>query len=672
LASSIVPRGLENDAMFHEAVYGQLDLEIGKKFEDEVLKLVGGDELSPEAGDAIAKQMSSLTRNWKASGMASDVATGASAGSDIDKIILETSTTLESVVTALTQTIAFSIELRSRNQRISSEGEHQPKPVDSFLDDFAVEAQNFANSLTQSAAFASGSIAFSSLGGRASEYVSPILSVLNIGISFGTMTNVSRYKIRNEEARLLFYDTKMLRVLKGVFSIISPDQRNRFPADKNPFAEDLREKVKTFIKNAKYYDLSDAAAKPVQVAYDHLMESCNDSLRIIGFMRQLVTEFIPVTYHANSYLQVDLVNIYKILHEMLSLTGQKKVGTVEGASELFESLLLFRPNLEASIQRDEVKNGFLKERKWHQQALPVTLQYLCSPFLPKSFSSIALETGSIVAKVKRVQSISESSDYLRKEGRDLQELYFATNESEIGSMIFLSGFVVFVTSILFTIFRIIASAWDDAPDILLEITTWSSMASLSAAMLAMFHLLRKMRYLLKLDKTLGRGRTAANTQVKRVRTITRTQELLTAVRLLANASASVALPWNVIVNQFGGSDEIPVWIAIAALCMAGFSTVFFFLVEFVVRYNLDPCLGQVVCEPFNEEILKLKDSFSSKEVRAGIDTNIETLQDLELEAWEYTAREFLSSNGYRFDTVFAADRFGSIVQYLQSGKVKRN
>ena len=47
------------------------------------------------------------------------------------------------------------------------------------------------------------------------------------------------------------------------------------------------------------------------------------------------------------------------------------------------------------------------------------------------------------------------------------------------------------------------------------------------------------------------------------------------------------------------------------------------------------------------------------------------VQELELEAWEYTAREFLSSNGYRFDTMFAADRFGSIVQYLQSGKVKR-
>jgi hypothetical protein len=99
--------------------------------------------------------------------------------------------------------------------------------------------------------------------------------------------------------------------------------------------------------------------------------------------------------------------------------------------------------------------------------------------------------------------------------------------------------------------------------------------------------------------------------------------------------------------------------------------VFFFLVEFVVRYNLDPCLGQVICEPFREQILRIKDSFTSRGVRAGIDTDFDTIQSLEAEAWEYTAREFLSSNGYRFDTVFAADRFGSIVQYLQSGKLKQ-
>ena len=44
---------------------------------------------------------------------------------------------------------------------------------------------------------------------------------------------------------------------------------------------------------------------------------------------------------------------------------------------------------------------------------------------------------------------------------------------------------------------------------------------------------------------------------------------------------------------------------------------------------------------------------------------IETEQVLDKDAWEYTARQFL--NEYRFDTVFAADRFGTIFQHVQSG-----
>jgi hypothetical protein len=60
LASAWVPRGLETDALFHEAIYGRLESEIGKKFEDAVMKTLGGDELSQEARNAKTKQMNSL------------------------------------------------------------------------------------------------------------------------------------------------------------------------------------------------------------------------------------------------------------------------------------------------------------------------------------------------------------------------------------------------------------------------------------------------------------------------------------------------------------------------------------------------------------------------------------------------------------------------------------
>jgi hypothetical protein len=41
---------------------------------------------------------------------------------------------------------------------------------------------------------------------------------------------------------------------------------------------------------------------------------------------------------------------------------------------------------------------------------------------------------------------------------------------------------------------------------------------------------------------------------------------------------------------------------------------------------------------------------------------------LERDAWEYTAREFLQR--IRFDTLFDVDRFGTILQRLQSGSKK--
>ena len=69
-----------------------------------------------------------------------------------------------------------------------------------------------------------------------------------------------------------------------------------------------------------------------------------------------------------------------------------------------------------------------------------------------------------------------------------------------------------------------------------------------------------------------------------------------------------------------------------------------------------------LCEPFREEIERIKNSYSRS---GGHALDLETAQVLEKDTWEYTAREFLHK--YRFDTVFAADRFGTIVQHIQSG-----
>jgi hypothetical protein len=74
---------------------------------------------------------------------------------------------------------------------------------------------------------------------------------------------------------------------------------------------------------------------------------------------------------------------------------------------------------------------------------------------------------------------------------------------------------------------------------------------------------------------------------------------------------------------------------------------------------LSPRLGECICEAFREEIENMY-----KVLDFPIN-DIQTKQVQERETWEYVAREFLHK--YRFDAVFAADRFGSILQYIQSG-----
>jgi len=105
--------------------------------------------------------------------------------------------------------------------------------------------------------------------------------------------------------------------------------------------------------------------------------------------------------------------------------------------------------------------------------------------------------------------------------------------------------------------------------------------------------------------------------------------------------------------------DIPYWTALGAVSGAIGATTFFFIIEYVVRYNLDPNLGPYICESFRDEI-----EVMFKILSLPIN-DIDAKQVQDRETWEYVAREFLHK--YRFDTVFAADRFGAIFQYIQSG-----
>lgn len=528
-----------------------------------------------------------------------------------------------------------------------------------------------------SAAFSSAALAFVLVDIRGDEATrlgliwAAIIGGLNIALSFGTMTNVSRYKIRNEEARILFAEEKFLRVKKAVFSLMDRKDQDRVDIRVNPFAVDLDTSVKNFMLNAEYYDLEE----PVELkeAYIKLRSTINDPEAIIEFKVQLTAYFIPELYHVNSYLQEDLVKIVHILEEMYQMItrdGEKSSGGDE-ARRLFDRLVSFSSGLEASLQRGPVRLGFLKHRHILNWDCSVVFKYfyslLCcaSSWGRNPVAPIQTETLGILRQTRALSS-RHRDEVLRREIRDLEHLFWATRESDVASLIFVSGFLVFVASIIFSVSRIVTRA--GGGDVLTNAAFWSTAASATGASLASFHLVRKFFILVNLWCTLGTkvrnaSATDAREAIQKVKAVTFTQILLTLTRMAAAGAAAVALPWAVAENGFGdligSSEAIPFWIALGSICTAIGSTILFFVVEYVVRYRLSPRLGEFICEAFREEI---EDMYEKLSVPIN---DMDTKQVQERETWEYVARDFLHK--YRFDTVFAADRFGTILQYIQSG-----
>ena len=446
---------------------------------------------------------------------------------------------------------------------------------------------------------------------------------------------------------------------------MTENERDKLSGKVNPFYVDLKARCEHFIKKATYYGKSEASIDSFKEAYNNVVGRrswINDQKIIIKFMRELLEKFIAVEFHDNSYLQEDLVHIYECLHEMLDLRLRNH-GAVCGSSDLFTTLLKMEPDIEASLQRGAIKYGFLKQRKWHQWSIFVLIRWvLLWNWWP--VKSISQEGKALWQDAVEFQNNADGTRaHLRREMRHLREFYQATRESETAGVVFLSATIVFVVSVVFTVFRFV-SLWGDSEaqwvDTLLDVTAGAAFATLFAALLAVQHLFRKQRHLWTLDRRLA-GRAKTDVATCRVRRITRFQELITILRILANVFAIMALPVAVTHEWIGSDSKAGVYLAVIAVCLAVGSTVLFFLMEFSIRYNLPCALGKAVCEPFRDEIEEYYRSFS------GPSLGLKPPDAVEKETWDYTSREFLSK--YRFDTVLAADRFGTLFQHLQSGKV---
>lgn len=477
---------------------------------------------------------------------------------------------------------------------------------------------------------AAGSVALGLLGSNEEEqssarFLSMVFSALNIYTSFDLMTNVSRYRNRNEEARVIFFDEKLPRIMRGVFSLMSSEQMRDLEIP-NPFVEELEKRAATFFQKARYYGLTPADFDEFRIEYQNLLSTVHSSRSVKHFIRRLLTHFIVNTFQQNPYLQDELVEMYKILNEMLHLMEQKQsVGNVPGAFELYHELLAFRPRLEGSLQRGTIRFGFLKRRHWHQWSLFVGIRYWLSGM--GLWTTTSTETRRVLRKLEAVSAAGEGI-FLRREVRDFQELFFAGRESETTSLLFSSATIVFWGSFLFTLFRVISlisffAQYDENGelkwgfiDVLMKIAGFSTIFSILGATLAAFNQWRKIFILGVLHSRLGRSH-----RVQLVRFLTRTQQLLSILRICIAFAAAVSLVWtfyletksdygddsdDATTNTTNASDttnhgqnllyvdqalRAPLYIAISAVVVGLITVIFFIMIELLVGYGVS-CLCQ--------------------------------------------------------------------------------
>lgn len=562
--------------------------------------------------------------------------------------------------------VLFAKEAYAYNTRISSELSNQPKPVDSIVDNFAVEAQNFANSLTLSTAFAAGAASFRLIDLQLAAALSAFLGAISIVISFGTLTNAARYKIRNEEARVDYVDNKLRRLKKAAFALVDRQAQQACPLSLNPFVLHLEESVNKFRTLARYYDYKEP--DEFNRDYEVLKKNVFNLHQLRSFQKLVACKYIASSYHVNSYVQESLVQVYRVVAEMIQLLSQSADRILGGSdtATLLRSVSSLEPRLKSSLQRGAVQWGFIKRRSLVHWDIIVCFRYIynflwCSRCSGSEFSPIQNEIHTLLIRLQEVSS----GLVLRREIRDLEMLYWATRESEIASLITVFASLTLVTSVILTAARVVRI------QPLIMIGFYSSAVAALGAALAASHFIRKSIILHSLSAELRRkATTAIGTQlsgIQRIQIVTHIQLFLTVLRLVAATASSVALPFIVAETGFGGSistrQNAPFYIAFAAVLTAVASSLIFLCVEYIVRYNLPTHLGPFICELFRFEIEQLYDAVLVTP------NDIDSKESQSRDTWSYVARDFLHQ--YRFDAVFAADRFGQILQYIQGGMNSR-
>ena len=232
------------------------------------------------------------------------------------------------------------------------------------------------------------------------------------------------------------------------------------------------------------------------------------------------------------------------------------------------------------------------------------------------------------------------------------------------AFLFLSGFVVLVTSTLFTISR------SADLELMQDVAFWVNTATnLLGVLVAISHFTRKVLVLLHLRSALSK-KAESEQQSRYVQTILSLTLFLIVLTFLvfgAAVASLVALSWSAIVKGLDKTTSVPFWIALSSAVV----TTTAFVLELFVCYNARCPHSGLICELFREEIDEISQTTLSARRVPSTDTNNlnnnnirqDQTQQHRQPCWEQTVKEFLQQ--YRFDIIFSHARLTVLLHDVQ-------
>ena len=706
-AASLVPRGFEENTAFIQRLRQELRGELIVQITD---SLPPNSESLRDTFARSADNVKEVNTPFEDShdfwlSMA-ETAGGCSHKQDSQPIAAATSPILDQINTAealeklLEDIIAHAQGAHSRNERVSGELFNQPKPVDWIIDDFAVEAQNFTDSLVMVAALSAASLSWQLLPNFTSVGWNPmvgsaIISALIPFIAFGSITNGSRYKSRNEESREEYYDEQFHPMMMEVFSCLTAKERAKMPLEKNAYVILLDSKMLRLEETVEYY--GEEEPSELRNEYESLKEKGFLESGVRSLKELIAQGLVPSKYQENSYIQKELSALYLDLIAIEDLARSSSIrdsaagntSSDSRALKLYEKLLHFQPTFSRSLQRGHIKWGFYKERAWRHHHLCSMIAYfyekICRIFCLQS-SDVFVSSSLCPVSIKTLHLKNQLDDLshanskhqpaLRRRAQDFRVLYHATKEGVRTSFVIVSAWLSFITAILATVGNIgIAIHGDGRPGFnFLALVSAYSFGCITpiSAVLASTYLIRKQGHLLRLNLRMGRiapdvATTLISSTIKSVRRICLSEQISAAVGFVASLAAAVALPMNLVINQnlttlsnMSYASTIPFALGVGSLALLLLSFLLRLYITQFQRYTLSPCFGEHIGKCFERELQGLYDEFKTRR------NIVEPDEVQNRRTWEHVAREFL--HRWRFDTALQTNRFGSVLSYALSGR----